>query len=117
MSVTRSTVLARVRRRTRDEVATYQYSDTLLVDLPGAALREMETEIRQDDPAWLYTRAVVLGYTQALNAGTYELYPLPSDCASVRWIERADLATRPRMSKIGLRATPTWAATASVAAS
>lgn len=96
MPISRATAISAVRQRIADTTAEYQYADTLLISLLTAALREMETEIRQVDPDYFLTNRVVLGYTEALDAA-YEYYPLPSDLSQLRWIERADSSWHPKL--------------------
>lgn len=97
MPISRTTAIAAVRQRIADTTADYQYADTLLISLLTAALREMETEIKQVDPDYFYAEQIVTGYTDALDPGTYSLYALPSDLARLVYIDRADVSSRPKL--------------------
>ena len=79
MGVKRSTALSAVRTRIADTQTTYQYSDAFLKELLTAALREMETEIREAAPEYFLTYLDRRGYTDALDPGTGRVFwPKPS---------------------------------------
>lgn len=95
MAITKSAARTRVRQRIRDTVTTYEFSDAILDGYLSPAMKEIAVAVAAVDPDFYLAFAVVKAYTDALDkvASTeqgFEFYPLPLNCASVRWIERAD---------------------------
>lgn len=88
--MTKAQVRSRIRTRLRDTVSPYEYTDAIVDDFTTAALHEIEGAILEVDPGYFRTRAVVNGYTDALDPGTYEFYPLPKDFRALNWIQRED---------------------------
>lgn len=90
MAITMAESLAKERERLRDTKVPYEFSDDLLASYREPALLEIEQAIREIDPGYFRTHKTVLAYTDAIDPGTYEFYPLPNDMRALEWIERAD---------------------------
>ena len=95
MPLIKSTARTTVRRRIRDTVTTYEYSDTLLDTYLAPALKEIAVAIREVDPDYYLKSKTIRGFTDALDPAPsgeqgYEFYALAPDFSSHRWFERFD---------------------------
>ena len=97
MALTKSAARTRVRQHIRDTVTTYEFSDAILDGYLLAALKEVAVHVLAVDADFYLSFSSVKAYTDALDKVNvsdaeqgFEFYPLPTNCASLRRIERSD---------------------------
>lgn len=92
-----------LRTRIRDTTTTYEFSDSELSTYVEPAIREVAAAVREVDPDFYLTSQTYAGYTDALDPGTYEKYPLPKNHIAIRWIERSDVTPAYRLFEASAR--------------
>lgn len=84
-----------IRTLMRDSTTDFHSNDLIdtMVDL--VLWDELANDLASADSSFYRTRKVLTGMRDALDAGVYELYPLPDDLLTLMWIDRDDLPGRP----------------------
>lgn len=95
--MTKTVCRTSIRTLMRDTTTDF-HSNALIDEILDLVLwDELAHDLAAAEPMFYRTRRVYTGQRDALDGTTYEQYPLPEDLLTLLWIDRDDLASRPKL--------------------